>query len=484
MSELNSYLKAKLMPRNPSPKKEEKNSIASEFARELGLDTFNRIHRNEAEEVDYSVGSSFWKTAIEKSQGEERVDMKPKVSPTKAYVPSEGIPKSKSSTSVATLLKQLKNDSCSSETIEVVDASREKDAGVPDETQHRILEQLKTRIGKLGVIVEKEIKDMESIVGKSDVVDQDHERVFQAFDHFKQHIQQQLDCVTEQNAKIARDYQSFQQQVLERHSKTEDTLKEWMQSIQKEKEKTKPIEPEMLQSKHSIDISKLMEEIKGINHGQVLDRPTKNLIIGVNDKLIQLSKLQEHSFDSLNVRLSQLEKRQIPHDSELKSLLLNVEKRLDRIEKRARDNDLDLQRILDNMGKRHSETDSDDELSERSAKTLRDDIKNIKSFIEAENQITQDRMSQFLNMFTLLQDALLQTSSGEQKTEFKEMKKTMEEQSQKMAKMERLLVSLVNENDRILSVTTNVNAMLTKYLPLNLESKLYKIEHLLMSKSQ
>jgi hypothetical protein len=479
MSELNSYLMAKLMPRNASPRKEEKNSIATEFVKELGLDAFNSIKREEKEEVDYSAGSSFWKSAIEKSQSEERVNSKPKLSPAKAYVAPEGLPKSKSSTSVATLLKQLKNDTTSCETIEVTESCKEM--VVPDEAHQRILEQLRARIGKLGTIVDKEIKEMESIVGRSDVVDQDHERVVQAFDHFKQHIQLQLENVAEKNAKLAKEYQNFQQQVLEKQATTEHTLKQWMQSIQKETEKSTPKETPMQNSPQSLDIRTLMDELKAMNHGQVLDRPTKNLIIGVNDKLIQLSKLQEHSFDSINMRLSQLEKRQSPQDNEVKNLLLGIEKRLDRIEKRARDNDLDLQRILDNLGKRHSDTDSDDELSDRNVKSLKDDIKSIKSFIEAENQLAQERMSQFLNMFTLLQDAIL---SDQQKSEVNALRRSLDEQTQKTMKMERILVSLVNENDRLLTLATNVNAMLTKYLPLNLESKLYKIEHLLVERAQ
>jgi hypothetical protein len=477
---------AKLMPRK-SPRKEEypvpqeRHSIASEFVKEMGLDdSFQSIHK--LEEEDYSTGSSFWKSAMEKYSIEEKPS-KPN-SPSKVFVPAEtrqGLPKSKSTASVATLLKKLKNDS--SVVVESMGTSFETIAGTEhpqhSDTQLPIVDQLKVRISKIGLFVDREIKEMEALVGKGKVATE-HEPVYDALISFKEQVSEKLDVLIRENAQISKDYKLFEMNMLERQSSTEERLKEWVKELHQEATK-KSFDSEPISQ--GLYVTKLMEELKcniSANHG--LDRPTKNIIMGLNDKLIQLAKLQEHSFESIGFRIGHLEKKHVhSSDSELKSLLNSIELRLDRIEKRGKDNDLDLQRILDTLSRRSSDSDSDDDFTEGRT-NVRDEMKNIKTLIESESQVTQDRMNQFMNMFTILQDALFTNINGGNTNDLKELngiRKIVQDQQERLVKMEKIIHSLANENKMVLTLATKINTTLVKYLPLNLETKLHKIEALL-----
>ncbi|KAI8899408.1 hypothetical protein BC833DRAFT_585803 [Globomyces pollinis-pini] len=228
------------------------------------------------------------------------------------------------------------------------------------------------------------------------------------------------------------------------------------------------------------------------------DRPTKNMIVSMNDKLIQLGKLHEHGVESHSQRLNQIE-RKLPNISsmrleqtndiiQIKSLLQSVDNRLARLERDRANDQQSVITKLQTMARANANdnqrgnndkhynygSDSGDDVQQESMLKLEKEIKELKQLWQSEQQITQDRMSQFINMFSMLQDAHteLLTQLKKQPTEddrinqIFDMIKELKTQQQGNDK----------EREELSTLTKTIHSNIVSYLPLNLETKLFSIE--------
>ncbi|KAI8903981.1 hypothetical protein EDD86DRAFT_249871 [Gorgonomyces haynaldii] len=169
------------------------------------------------------------------------------------------------------------------------------------------------------------------------------------------------------------------------------------------------------------------------------DRPTKMLLMGINDKVIQMQKHQEHDQEKIAKRLERMDDK-LKRQSDVFTRLEKIEHLLQAFEK-------PLQR-QHSTSSFETSSESESELLlklEQIQKSLADQF----DAFNKEHGVNQDRLRQFLSMLEILQDA--HTRLANKSPELDDLKPKM---------------------DKI----DSIHHTLISYLPLNLESKLDAIE--------
>ncbi|KAI8924155.1 hypothetical protein BC831DRAFT_315881 [Entophlyctis helioformis] len=184
---------------------------------------------------------------------------------------------------------------------------------------------------------------------------------------------------------------------------------------------------------------------------QMIDRPTKNLMVSMNEKLIQLSKLYEHMQQSLLSRMSTLEERLVRSQTSMQSEQIGAHGIGTRLEKLVVEVRSDLTTVNDRVAKlgreqtsfsasttgslgrllsamdtlidgHHSTVTSDDDRGSTSsgvssaatqlnAASVVEGLAQIRHVMTKESENTSARMSQLLNMYGILQEAHAQLAS-------------------------------------------------------------------------
>ena len=217
-----------------------------------------------------------------------------------------------------------------------------------------------------------------------------------------------------------------------------------------------------------------------------IDRPTKNLISSIQEKLIWVSKTQDHEFANISQRYAQLEKRILkPNQAALEkydtilSTLVAIESKVGKVE---RERLLEVEKLekLIKIGNRQRERSissdrSGEDLSEQNYNLLLQELKEMRLAWTADHDITKDRMSQFMNMFSILQSVhgtLLKKVEAQVKNQNAIEKRLDDIESRIKADRQEWL----KQNTEVLSSVKAIHEAIVSYLPLNLESKIVSIE--------
>lgn len=210
-----------------------------------------------------------------------------------------------------------------------------------------------------------------------------------------------------------------------------------------------------------------------------IDRPTKSLISSILEKLIMISKTQDHEFASINQRILQLEKRLMkPNQTTLEkydtisSTLTALESKLGKIE---RDRLADIEKLeklikIGNKKRDHPISPTDDE-SYSTDRNFNIVLQELKDMSKKDQQISQDQMSQFMELSSVL----------------KSIHENLLNQVQIQAKSQSLLDNRLAELEShiktdhkgLIESVKAIHETIVSYLPLNLESKILSIESLL-----
>ncbi|KAJ3274519.1 hypothetical protein HDV01_002647 [Terramyces sp. JEL0728] len=210
-----------------------------------------------------------------------------------------------------------------------------------------------------------------------------------------------------------------------------------------------------------------------------IDRPTKNIIVSMNDKLIQLARLQEHAADTHAAKMTSLEKRVSTSKGidtkEILDQVYGIQKSLDlkisKIEKQlnnAADNQKHIINLLQRKSSAHSNSsDSDDD----HIQNLKDEFQDFKQLWRSEQRLSKDRMSQLVNMFSILQEAHTSILS-----KFKSFENSESSLKDKIHGFEGKLDRVIHEKENSEHLITQIHTNIASFIPLNLESKLFNIE--------
>lgn len=384
-----------------------------------------------AQEEDYSPGSAFWKNAKSRENQEANV-AKSRKSPTTSF-PNNlfSISTNHNMNSVAKLLKKMKDSD---------------------------------QIGDGGNIFVNQLKDKsesaETIIG--------HNPGQEVIEQFSISLKSQLEDITKS---ISHEYAQLKAMLNQRTAHS-DSLNDLRDTIKKGHEEIK----QSLSSRQP--------------HDYQIDRPTKALISSIQDKVIFIGKTQDHEFSSQSQKLSILEKKLskpnplVEKIDSISLLVASVDEKLKMMENARRVDFEKLERIVETSLKNEKNLSSlsTDEQSDSGESAVLDEIRELKNMWTTDQKITQDRMSQFMSMFSILQDVhgnLLGQLQRQVKAQT-ELEKRLEkiqaqiqlESFEKSAQMQELKTKI-----------DNIHSILVSYLPLNLESKLRSIHNLLEQKN-
>jgi flagellar motility protein MotE (MotC chaperone) len=196
-----------------------------------------------------------------------------------------------------------------------------------------------------------------------------------------------------------------------------------------------------------------------------VDRPTKTMILSMNDKLIQLSKLHEHKLATIEDKINKFSQVGNHNAGQNHTDFRDI---IDSAVSRVQDYTHSL--FLERLGKSPSVSSFDSDDVEKLSK----DIHNIKSTLQAqesrlshEQKTNEERMNQFLNMLSLLQDAhsrLASTYEGNR-----------QEPSGNVAQA---------DFQSKTSMVDAVREVISAYIPFNLEGRLHDIQSRLVTGSK
>jgi chaperonin cofactor prefoldin len=344
MSELEEYLKARFsrpsLPESATPIKiEEKKEVGANYSRRRG------IEENHSDEEDFDTclsGSDFWKTVYQK-----------KVQPIDSFKDfQKGSPRDSMvlprSDSVATLLKKMKDEKDNVEWKAAV-INQETPGDALGDTHNQIDEFLSNAIATI----------------------QNH------MDKLEQQIQAKLSMLFANNSKSESS-----------HGNPES--KENFKLISS-------IDKRLIVMERSIEtilikfdaLSNLIQSNQQVTKNAVsFDRPTSNLLVGINDKIIHYSKSQEHFLSNITNKISSLD-RTLNHI------------------KNTQMSDCTSQPIINQRLSSKSNHTIPEESDEGSARIemITQELQKLQTIVKEDGKITQDRMAQFLNMFTIIEQS-------------------------------------------------------------------------------
>ncbi|KAJ3323968.1 hypothetical protein HDV06_000944 [Boothiomyces sp. JEL0866] len=211
-----------------------------------------------------------------------------------------------------------------------------------------------------------------------------------------------------------------------------------------------------------------------------IDRPTKNIIVSMNDKLIQLARLQEHTTDTHTSKLASLDKKLSQAKGletkelvdQLSSIQKIFEQRITKLEKQIFENADNQKHIISLLQSKSAATSASSDSDDDHIQNLKEEFQEFKQLWRNEQRLTKDRMSQLVNMFSMLQEA-----HSSILTQFKSMDLNgMAVVKDKVQGIENKLsqISLDKENSE--NLISQIHKNIVSFLPLNLESKLFNIE--------
>ena len=214
------------------------------------------------------------------------------------------------------------------------------------------------------------------------------------------------------------------------------------------------------------------------------DRPTKNLISSIQEIIIMVSKTQEHEFAHINQRIVQLEKRILKPEKN-DAILTSVgelEKKIGSLQHEWSSKFEKLENLVKNENRQRPVPPSNsDGINNRNFSMLLKELKDMQIRWSEDQKVSQDRMSQFMDMFSILQTAhgnLLEQIQAQAKNQKKlEGRFEMIEAQMKLDRQDWLKL-----NNEILESMKFIRETIVSYLPLNLESKILSIESLLKQK--
>ena len=385
---------------------------------------------------DYSPGSEYWSKAMTShSIIANNVDVVKSTSQRKEkFVEFKPLKASGGSSSVANLLKRMKvnevpriDENAAENTIMSMEEKlSEVSKTVEDPNSTRIIEAIKALAQKL----ETEKKEILNLL-QSGI--RSNENVLK-FD--------QLDDVLEK--KIGR---------LESHwSKQCNQLG----SIAPSETDSKTLQREILQQ-----LTVIQTEILGSKNP--IDRPTKAIISSMNDKLIHMAKMQEHEFANQLQKLSLIDRKIArPHASivdqaevfqDIRKMVIAIDSHIGRVERQQLADNNRIEKLL-KLGfgdkTRQFNGESSEEDSTEKDQMIQCQLADLKKTIIKDQKLTEERMSQFMNMFTILQTAHLEL-------------------------LERL-EKLDNTSAKVDALGLKLEKMSAAYLPQSLTSKLVSIE--------
>ena len=376
MADLSSYLHAKLKKAgNPSPTKVQELQASSErLSKSMEFET--------KEEADYSPTSEFWRhtnlQVFEEAKSPTR-----KNRDLMGYQMADKEIDSKST--VSALLKKFKNHGPT----EIANNFKVVEAPIQDLSHDKRLESLMKFLDQL-----------------------DQAKACTLFD-FKE-FEQKMMAKVENSVRNANDVSSKLESQM--HSEQLSKLEALKTSINQLRE-IPPVTTASGDGHLETSIKNLMVEIRGDNdsrmetfmkqvktelngattntNSSMVDRPTRNLISGMNDKLIQLSKLSQHEFTTTEQRLTKLEKKLGNLDS-IASLLDRFYLEFKHNRPRAQS----TKSVSDCSSKI-----SGDELVMDQYGHIYSELLHLNTKVENDQKLNEERMGQFMSMFSILQEA-------------------------------------------------------------------------------
>ncbi|KAJ3368471.1 hypothetical protein HDU91_000553, partial [Kappamyces sp. JEL0680] len=378
MSDLNSYLMAKMMKQKgslePLEAKQDFSHEMADFKHSARSPTPVRRAERAEQEVDYSPGSNYWNVpTLTQPEHPATPSTVPKPRLDTSRLSAKGAAELNTA-SVAQLLKQMKHS---------------------EETPPDAL--LKQKSSSLNTLVEAGIQDI--------AANSIRERLDE--------LQSQIDC------KVAYLEGIFRKEMEQLTQLQKEEMHELRlcQSIPEAKQPSDAISLEsfkqiLAQSQDSWSSLSSRDKPEG-----PLDRPTRALLSSINDKIIVLSKSQEHEFNSFQQRLSQLEKKlskpaassidQQESNAFIKTVLHSLEARIGKGEREWHADFEKLEKLV-KLALRENRRGSQAELSADEPVTAAEilgELKSMRKSCDMDQNTAQERMSQFLHMFSLLQDA-------------------------------------------------------------------------------
>jgi hypothetical protein len=452
MADLNSYLMAKIQR-----KKEEDaifqpaDTIQGQAATLKGQSP--SIQRFLEAEEDYSPGSPFWPKFKEDPKSEEASLSLARVKGL-SRSPIPGKEANIHTVSVAQMLRKMKN----TEAENAFDSS-----------------SLKVKSTSAKTLTEE--------IEKTDTADSNHlEKVMYL-------IQGKSDLLT---TAIQSKIEGLEKATMDRFSKLEVNLHQFASAgISAPVDSSSGVELDNLERNIASRFEMMKSEIHSIQEKapNPIDRPTRSLISSMNDKLILLGKTQDHEFINQAQRLAQLEKKigklapLSDHQesfSFMKAVLNSLDSKLNKSEREHHHSFEKLEKLIKSNLKeeRRRPASVSDQDSDEGDHVI-EELHSLKQSWEKDQKVTQDRMTQFIQIFSILQE-----SHGELVKQLKNESKSVEIISKRLNEMEsknnRHNELYARELKAVSSGIANINQTLVSYLPLNLESKLRSIEEKLL----
>lgn len=351
-----------------------------------------RLYAKELEVEDYSPGAQFWSQSLNKDIPTTPTKVLPK-SPVKSYKMEReselGNPKQLNALSVADLLRKIKSPHIPGLDIEFASQSTVFiDDTVPTKTED--IDQISNILAQHTIEIKALLKaELQSLVTDSSIA--------------------LLSSIQTQIADLQASHS--------RNTKAEISA---------------PVPMNAANCVHDVcNVQTILSEIKGEISRKVdaapLDRATKSTISSINEKIIHLSKNQEHEFSNQNQRLSLIEKKlgkpqqaiieQGESLSTLKSMVTALEARISRSD-RERNSDMEkLEKLLKLSLREGRElnsrrfTDPSESDDDRDSK-----FDDLKKSLRLDQELNQDRMNQLMSMITILQEAHLELLGQLKKT--------------------------------------------------------------------
>ena len=382
MSNLGSYLQAKLnKSANTSPSKLNSLEVPSErLSRSMEFSS--------TEELDYSPASDFWSNTNLRVN-EERLSRISQGNIEKA-IPMSLPREIDSKSTVSALLKKFKSHGPIDKPLPMKVVSNDS---ISEANLDKKMENLVHLVETVSSGLSKDIQNTESLIAKS---------LSAEAENLSSKI---AECKATQESSFLKTIEAIQGLSRQKNSETNDSDALPIQTLLKEFQELQAKDHSKILERMNFMSQAFMQEILQIRktneigvlsaNSTMVDRPTRNLIAGMNDKLIQLSKLSQHEFGVTENKLLMIEKRLNVLDTIVGSMdKLQVTIKQNRARATSANSDSDStskypneELILDHYGHIYSE------------------LLHLRTRTESDRALGEERMLQFMSMFTILQDA-------------------------------------------------------------------------------
>ncbi|KAJ3055102.1 hypothetical protein HK097_011477 [Rhizophlyctis rosea] len=247
------------------------------------------------------------------------------------------------------------------------------------------------------------------------------------------------------------------------------------------------LEPILLEIRARLTIALSRSPSPSHSHSQhTFDRPSSQMIVGMNDKLVRVTKLVEHVADSWEGKIREIQGRVGSHTEtgggdvsgvyarELASAVEDVEKRVKGVGK-------DVGEVDSKVGGMVKRFEEVRENVENVVDLLRGDdgssvIEELKEFVGSlgeqvkdvrdrvmDSSVTSERLSALVSMMEVIQEGVSKLGGG--------------------AKSSTTTSSTAQEISRLTNMTESIHHSLVSYLPIDLDTKLNSIQHTLTTLS-